>query len=427
MVTNIKSEEGFKNLIKYLYENPFNIIGISDYEIRHSRVIAWLLDPSAGHELSGFFSMNLLGNVIKKYVDNFQGIDISDIRIYTEWTVEETGERIDIVGVSDKNKFVIVIENKVNASQRPGQLTSYRKAIETKYPQSQYTYYPFFLSLFGDVPNEEDDWYMVLSYSNILYTLSHLLRAIENNEFEVSDRILNFIQDYKNTISKQIYLDDEIIKYGQDLYEKYKSIIKHLENYKADFTELEFKALKIIQDHIKTVPYFYFQKAYERFLSEYSEQATQEIFNEIVHLGGFSKGRTEFWFAPLTIYHEQHKKLSSTSWKSPVPFAYFFIKEGDKINLHVELGPVNFLQESLKVSNRDELVNFIKEDSKGEWSDLAPRANTKKWVKLYSDSREVPSWSSQSVIYSILEDLYINGFSHINDQIFALINELFEE
>ena len=203
--------------------------------------------------------------------------------------MEETGERIDIVGVSDKNKFVIVIENKVNASQRPGQLTSYRKAIETKYPQSQYTYYPFFLSLFGDVPNEEDDWYMVLSYSNILYTLSHLLRAIENNEFEVSDRILNFIQDYKNTISKQIYLDDEIIKYGQDLYEKYKSIIKHLENYKADFTELEFKALKIIQDHIKTVPYFYFQKAYERFLSEYSEQATQEIFNEIVHLGDSPK------------------------------------------------------------------------------------------------------------------------------------------
>ena len=182
---------------------------------------------------------------------------------------------------------------------------------------------------------------MVLSYSNILYTLSHLLRAIENNEFEVSDRILNFIQDYKNTISKQIYLDDEIIKYGQDLYEKYKSIIKHLENYKADFTELEFKALKIIQDHIKTVPYFYFQKAYERFLSEYSEQATQEIFNEIVHLGDSPKdGRSSGLH--LTIYHEQHKKLSSTSWKSPVPFAYFFIKEGDKINLHVELGPVNF-------------------------------------------------------------------------------------
>ena len=106
---------------------------------------------------------------------------------------------------------------------------------------------------------------MVLSYSNILYTLSHLLRAIENNEFEVSDRILNFIQDYKNTISKQIYLDDEIIKYGQDLYEKYKSIIKHLENYKADFTELEFKALKIIQDHIKTVPYFTFKRPMKDF------------------------------------------------------------------------------------------------------------------------------------------------------------------
>ena len=43
LVTNIKSEESFKNLIKHLYENPFNIIGISDYEIRHYMVIAWLL------------------------------------------------------------------------------------------------------------------------------------------------------------------------------------------------------------------------------------------------------------------------------------------------------------------------------------------------------------------------------------------------
>ncbi len=431
MVTNIKREESFKNLIKYLYENPFNIIGISDYEIRHSRVIAWLLDPSAGHELSNFFSKHLLGNVIKKYVDDFQGIDISDIRIYTEWIVEENQKKIDIVGVSDKNKFVIVIENKVNASQRSGQLTSYRKAIETKYPQSQYTYYPFLLTLFGDVPKEEDDWYMVLSYGNILYAISNLLRAIENNNFEVSNRICNFIKDYKDIISKHLYLDDEIIKYGQDLYGKYKLIIESLENYKNIFTELEFEALKTIRDHMKTVPYFYFQKAYKRFLSTYSEQDNQDVFNEnkneIVHEYGFTKGKTEFWFAPVTIYQEQDKKLSSNKWKSPVPFAYFFIKEGDKITLHVELGPVNFLQKSLKVSNRDELVNFIKKDKTGEWSDLSPRANTKKWVKLYSDSREVPPWSSQEVIYSILEDLYINGFSHINDQVFAVINELFEE
>jgi hypothetical protein len=422
---NLKSEESFRSLIKYLYENPFNIIGISDYEIRHSRVIAWLLDPSVGHGLSEFVIKNLLVNVIKKYRSDFQGIDVTDISIHIEWNVEETGERIDIVGVSNKNNFVIVIENKVNASQRPGQLSSYRKAIETKY--AKHTYYPFFLSLFGDTPNEEEDWYMILSYSDILYTLSNLLRAIENKKYQVSDKILNFIKDYKNTISKHLYLNDEIIEYGQELYNKYKSIIKHLENYKDDLTELEYKALKIIQDYMKSVPYFYFQNAYESFLHKFSEQTGQEGFNEIVHLQGFFKGRTEFWFVPLTIYQEQLGKLISTNWKSPVPFAYFFIKEGDKITLNVELGPVNFLHNSLKVSNRDELVDFIIKDGKGEWSDLAPRANTQKWVKLYSESREVPSWSSQSVIFSILEDLYTNGFSTINDQIFALVNEIFEE
>ena len=117
--------------------------------------------------------MNLLGNVIKKYVDNFQGIDISDIRIYTEWTVEETGERIDIVGVSDKNKFVIVIENKVNASQRPGQLTSYRKAIETKYPQSQYTYYPFFYrySVMFQMKKMIGIWFYLIAISSILFLI----------------------------------------------------------------------------------------------------------------------------------------------------------------------------------------------------------------------------------------------------------------
>ena len=133
--------------------------------------------PSAGHGLSEFVLKNLLGRVINKYGGDSQGIDVSDISIYREWTVKETGVRVDIVGVSNEKKFVIVIENKVNASQRPGQLASYRKAIETKYPQ--YTYYPFFLSLFGDTPNEEDDWYMVLSYSEIFHTLSNLLRAIE--------------------------------------------------------------------------------------------------------------------------------------------------------------------------------------------------------------------------------------------------------
>ena len=158
----------------------------------------------------------------------------------------------------------------------------------------------------------------------------------------VSDRNLNFIKDYKNTISKHLYIDDEIIKYGQVLYEKYTSIIKNIEYYKDSFTELEFKVLKITQDYMKSVPHLYFQKSYESFLNKYSEQTDQEGFNEIVHLQPFFKGRTEFWFVPLTIYQEQHGKLSSDNWKSPVPFAYFFIKEGDKITLHVELGPVTF-------------------------------------------------------------------------------------
>lgn len=425
IISNIKADIDFRSLIKYLYENPFNIMGASDYEIRHSKVIAWLLDPTSGHGFSEFVFRQLLVIAIQNYGKRFQVTDLSDIKIYTEWVVESSGERIDIVGVSETNNFVIVVENKVNASQRDGQLTSYRKAIETKY--SGYTYYPFFLSLFGDAPGEEDEWYMVLSYSNVISVLVSLLEKIGNGEIGVSPRIHSFIEDYKNTVSKHVYADDKILNFGEILLQKYRSIIQRVEDYENDFSQVEYSSLKIVQEHMKSVPNLYFQLAYTKFLGRYSEQFGGDCpGDKIVHVEGFYKGRTEFWFVPEAIYNEQYGKVNSTSWKSPVPFAYFFIKQGNKIILHAELGPLNFLQKSSKVSNRNELIKYIKEDEKGEWGDLSPRENTQKWVKLFSDSREVPSWSSKEVVFSIMEDLYTNGFSTINGQVFALINELFE-
>ena len=45
--------------------NPFRILGISDFEIRHSNVLAWLIEPHAHHGLGDELFKNLLLEVLK--------------------------------------------------------------------------------------------------------------------------------------------------------------------------------------------------------------------------------------------------------------------------------------------------------------------------------------------------------------------------
>ena len=71
--------------------NIFQILKISNTEIRHSNFLSWLLDPSQSHKIGDIFLKRFLREVFSS--DKFEKIDqidvegmnLQNVKIYREW------------------------------------------------------------------------------------------------------------------------------------------------------------------------------------------------------------------------------------------------------------------------------------------------------------------------------------------------------
>src|SRR5690554_5777028 len=89
--------------------NIFETLKITNTEIRHSNVLGWLLDPRENHNLKGRFLKNFIED-INELAE--QGLDLEVID-YDSFEVRREWKNIDILVVSKKCKFLLVVENKI--------------------------------------------------------------------------------------------------------------------------------------------------------------------------------------------------------------------------------------------------------------------------------------------------------------------------
>lgn len=129
--------------------NLFEAMGVGTREVRHSRVIGWLLDPAGSHCQGDRYLKRFAGLVL---AERELGVAPSSID-WTGFTVKCEDERIDLLLVNDRSRLVIAIENKVYADQGPGQLEHYRKTLEGRFPG--FTRICVFLTLRGEKPADE--------------------------------------------------------------------------------------------------------------------------------------------------------------------------------------------------------------------------------------------------------------------------------
>ena len=105
-----------------------------NYEIRHSNVLALLLDPKGNHDLGSFFINKILAKTFvnpanfedEDKISNYDVLELSrkkffDLTVHKEYLTQK-GKRIDIVAVSDHHKVAMIIENKYWSSESEGQL-----------------------------------------------------------------------------------------------------------------------------------------------------------------------------------------------------------------------------------------------------------------------------------------------------------------
>jgi hypothetical protein len=219
----MQDTELFEELAKWTGEiNIFDILKVSRMEIKHSNVLGWLLDPNENHGLGESFLYRLLCGISRSLpVDSSLKLLSSDLysfKVFREW------KNIDILVVSDKNKTVIAIENKIGAQEHnrngsnESQLSYYERTVRQKY--SSYTHLFVYLTPEGELPSK-DNW-MILTYYDILEILEKLYDERKNT---LKEEVLILIRSYIKNLKDNVIMDKALIDLCNSIYNAHKDAL----------------------------------------------------------------------------------------------------------------------------------------------------------------------------------------------------------
>ncbi len=182
-------------------------------ETFHSRIIRWLLDPSAHHQQAGHFIAALLNATMAP--PSLLDADWSAAQALREWRrdVDEQWGYLDILILDRDHQNLIAIENKTLSQEHSNQLTRYHRALVDAYPD--FTRHHIFLSPAGLPPNLEQDrkHWQPASYSVIHNAIQGIL---ENDVAEPNANAL--LQIYATTLRRNVLSDTSIDRQARRIY-----------------------------------------------------------------------------------------------------------------------------------------------------------------------------------------------------------------
>ena len=189
--------------------NLFSILNIERYELKHSALIANLLDPKGSHGCGDAFLRAFFEIALKERAYPFE--DCTHLHSYTEYytgpIAGDTGGRIDILVKS--SHYGLIIENKIYAGDQDKQLTRYDNYGKETFGADGYLL--VYLTLYGyDASKEstatksaEEVGYLRLSYAkDILLWLKECVRLADNKPL-----VRESLNQYIRTIKQLTYQD----------------------------------------------------------------------------------------------------------------------------------------------------------------------------------------------------------------------------
>ena len=199
--------------------NIFDVLKISRTEIRHSNLLSWLIDPNENHGLGDSFLYGIIV-LLSKELDQKTALhllssDLYSYNVFREWN------HIDILLISNQNRVVLAIENKVGAHEHnsgnseESQLITYKNKITSQY----YDYKKIYIYLTPDGEEPSDNDWITLNYSDVVNVLEKVYSSKANQlGSDVSLLIKNYIDNFK----KNITMDQELINLCNSIYNKHR-------------------------------------------------------------------------------------------------------------------------------------------------------------------------------------------------------------
>ena len=189
--------------------NLFSILNIERYELKHSALIANLLDPKGSHGCGDAFLRAFFEIALKERAYPFE--DCTHLHSYTEYytgpIAGDTGGRIDILVKS--SHYGLIIENKIYAGDQDKQLIRYDNYGKEVFGADGYLL--VYLTLYGyDASKEstatksaEEVGYLRLSYAeDILRWLEQCVRLADDKPL-----VRESLNQYIRTIKQLTYQD----------------------------------------------------------------------------------------------------------------------------------------------------------------------------------------------------------------------------
>ncbi len=186
------------------YDSKFNFfraLGLSTNEICHSGFLAWLIDPHGNHGLGSY--------VLKKLVSQ-ENMNWDSFTVRREW------EKIDILAVSETEKYVLCIENKIGTGEHTNQCGRYKATTDIYFPDYRKEF--VFLTPNGRRASDPKNW-RSMSYTDILEIINGA------NLEELASDVSIVIRHYMDMLRRDIVGDEELKKICQKIYVKHKGAL----------------------------------------------------------------------------------------------------------------------------------------------------------------------------------------------------------
>lgn len=319
--------------------NLFETLDLVNAEIRHSNVLAWLLNPNENHGLNTYFLNIFLKHFISENKSTIDSLSIFDIEMlnYNDVEIRREWKNIDILVIINdlENNIVIAIENKIKSTEHSNQLGRYREIIEKEFTNYKKLY--VFLTLESTIPSD-DNW------TNFNYTTISLLidNIIKYKKDLLNTNIFNFIEHYNIILKRYLVGNSEIEIICKQIYKKHKDALDLIFQFKPD-----------IENDISDL--------------------VQSLIGGNKKLLIDSAGKTVIRFTTETI-ERKIPKISEGWLKSKRLLVYEFYNYENRLALRLYIGPG-------EKQYRENLFNFLSE--KKDLFSLTSRTLGKKWHCVY--------------------------------------------
>ena len=287
--------------------NIFEAISMVRQEIRHSRFLAFLLDPSKPHGLGDIFLKKFLREALSGHPADISLLtialtDFDDCSVYCE------RDHFDITIEIPKLKILLVIENKIDASEGDEQLNNYKNKANKKYPG--YKFVGLFLTPSG-YSGDDQDWGN-LSYEAVVKCLNDLKDFIpEDSDISI------LIRHYTQLIERHIVDSAKLIEACKQIYQEHRVAFDFVCQYG--------------QTSAGQLGY-----AFDDFVKNSSAS-----FNTPIRRDTYIVFYPQKWLT-----NENYPKATRPKWPSDFPVIMAFDLKGQSLHLRMEVGPFEIDNES---------------------------------------------------------------------------------